>query len=93
MCVCDTAGTCYTPNTDDTVVTFWPYCTGGTCATYGYLTGLADSDGLVPVGGTTPTFTAGAQTNPVTFDSFPVTDPSYPRIASAGCSGCPITTS
>uniref|UniRef100_A0AC35GFX8 Secreted protein n=1 Tax=Panagrolaimus sp. PS1159 TaxID=55785 RepID=A0AC35GFX8_9BILA len=89
LCVCNAANVCYRRATDDTIVTFWPYCVGATCATYGYLSGLGGPTGLTPVAGGTG-FLADNQVDPNTFLPKPVTDPSYPQIASVGCNGCPV---
>uniref|UniRef100_A0A914PZR0 Uncharacterized protein n=1 Tax=Panagrolaimus davidi TaxID=227884 RepID=A0A914PZR0_9BILA len=74
LCVCNAANVCYTRATDDTVLTFWPYCSG--------------SAGLIPVGGGTG-FPYGNLIDPITLDAKPVIDPSYPQISRVGCNGCP----
>uniref|UniRef100_A0AC34FCC2 Secreted protein n=1 Tax=Panagrolaimus sp. ES5 TaxID=591445 RepID=A0AC34FCC2_9BILA len=89
MCVCTAANACYTRATDDTVVTFWPYCVGTTCTTYAYLSGLGGATGLTSTTGG-PGFLSDNQVDPDTFFPKPVTDPSYPQIARVGCNGCPV---
>uniref|UniRef100_A0A914Z445 Uncharacterized protein n=1 Tax=Panagrolaimus superbus TaxID=310955 RepID=A0A914Z445_9BILA len=89
LCVCTAANQCYTRATDDTVITFWPYCAGATCATYGYLSGMGGATGLTSTTGGPP-FLSDNQVDLNTFEPKPVTDPSYPNIARVGCNGCPV---
>uniref|UniRef100_A0AC34GGS9 Uncharacterized protein n=1 Tax=Panagrolaimus sp. ES5 TaxID=591445 RepID=A0AC34GGS9_9BILA len=88
-CVCTAANECYTIATDDTILTFWPYCVGTTCATYAVLSGLGGATGLTSTTGG-PGFLSDNQGDPDTFLPKPVTDPSYPQIARVGCNGCPV---
>uniref|UniRef100_A0A7E4W113 Uncharacterized protein n=1 Tax=Panagrellus redivivus TaxID=6233 RepID=A0A7E4W113_PANRE len=87
MCICDTAGDCYTPTGYDVVITFWPYCSDGKCGTYVQIRANSDSSGFVSTTTGSLTFTAGAQVAP-NYDFKPFTDPSYIYAATVSCEGC-----